>query len=123
MYRALFTLVGLAAIALGVLLLVAPHLYLDLYTDLSDEATFAARRLSPAVIGLGAILLATSTLPKGALAARIATIGALVWFGVAATGMFHYATGVAQANILIAAGTELLLGLLFALAARTHRAP
>ncbi|SLN14445.1 hypothetical protein [Pseudooctadecabacter jejudonensis] len=125
MYLWVFRITGVFALALGVLLLVAPHVYLSLYVPLYDPINmpFAAQRLSPAIIGLGALLLLASSLPQGAFAARFAMLAALVWFGVAGTGVFHYLTGTATWNILVAAGTEVILGVLFLTAARSHRTP
>jgi hypothetical protein len=123
MFRVLFLTVGIAAVALSLLLLLAPQTYLSLYVDVTEGSTFAARRLAPAVFGLGALLVLASSLPKGAFAARFATLGALVWFAIAATGIYDFTTGTANANILVAAASEALLGVLFLIAARSHRAP
>ena len=125
MYRVLFTVTGLFALVLGVILLATPQVYLSLYVPHYDPVNmpFAAQRLSPAIMGLGALLLLASTLPPGTFASRFAGLTALVWVGVAATGVFHYLTGTATFAILVAAGSEIFLGVLFALAARSHRAP
>ena len=124
MFRPLCIIVGGFAIGLGLVLLLAPRAYLDLYVDSDTTAmAFAAQRLSPAIIGLGALLVLISGQPPGPFAARFAMVTALVWFAVAATGVFHYAMGVANVNILIAAVTEVILGLLFMIAGRRHRGP
>lgn len=119
MFKPLFTVSGVFVMALGVLLLAAPQVYLSLYVPRFDpDMVFAAQRLAPAVIGLGALLLVLRDLPKGVLAARVAAVGAAVWLGVAATGVFHFATGVATVGILVAAASELILAVLFLVAAR-----
>ena len=123
MFRVLFTVTGCFAIVLGIILLLWPGAYLSLYVPRYDpNMPFAAQRLAPAIVGLGALLLLARTLPAGPFATRFAALTALVWFGVAATGVFHYATGVATSNILIAGVAEVALGVLFLGAARSHRA-
>ena len=118
MYKPLFGMTGLFAIGLGCVLLIAPNLYLSLYLPVEGPQTaFAAQRLAPAVIGLGALLVLARDLPAGRFASRFAGLAALVWFGVAATGVFHFVTGIAGFSILIAATTEVGLGILFLLAA------
>lgn len=122
-YRFLYTVTGLFALALSALLLLAPRVYLSLYVEDYDPAmAFAAQRLAPAILGLGALLLLARDLPDGAFAARFAGFASLVWFGVAGTGVFHFATGIATPMILAAAASEALLGLLFLLAAWGKRA-
>ncbi|WP_341861717.1 hypothetical protein [Gymnodinialimonas sp. 57CJ19] len=118
-YRVLYTVTGLFALVLSALLLLAPRIYLSLYVPNYDPAmAFAAQRLAPAVSGLGVLLLLARDLPDGAFAARFAGLAALVWFGVAGTGVFHFATGVATPMILTAAVSEATLGVLFLIAAR-----
>ena len=122
MFKPLFTLVGLFACILGVILIVAPNVYLSLYVPaFEDNMVFAAQRLAPAIIGLGGLLLLSRDLPQGVYTARFATLTSLVWFGVAATGLYHYATGIATFGIVIAAVTEVALGSLFLIAARQMR--
>ncbi|UWQ94270.1 hypothetical protein K3728_11080 [Rhodobacteraceae bacterium M385] len=122
-YRVLYTLTGLFALALSALLLLAPRIYLSLYVPSYDPAmAFAAQRLAPAIFGLGALVFLARDLPDGAFAARFAGFAALVWFGVAGTGVFHFATGVATPMILAAAASEAALGALFLLAAWGKRA-
>ena len=123
MYKALFTITGLFAIALGILLLVAPSVYLSLYTTAYTPAMdFPAERLAPVIVGVGCLLLLARDLPAGPFAARFAFLVGLVWFGVAAQGAFHFATGAYKPALLVAAGIEVALGLAFLLAARHHRA-
>jgi len=125
MYRLLFAVTGLFAALLGVILLLAPHAYLSLYVPVYDPINmpFAAQRLAPAIIGLGGLLWIARNLPPSPFACAFASLTAAVWFGVAATGVFHYLTGTATVAILIAALTEIILGSLFLAAARSHRVP
>ena len=114
--------VGLLVMALGALLIVAPQLYLSLYLSAyTADHAFAAQRLAPAVIGLGGVMWAARTLPPGPFAASFGMIAAGVWMGVAATGVFHFLSGVANVNILVAAATEVVLAALFAYVSRQVR--
>ena len=122
MYRPLLTVVGGLVVALGAFLIIAPKMYLTLYLpNYTADFAFAAQRLAPAIMGLGAIMLAARTLPPGSFPVALTLIAACVWAGVAATGLYHYATGVASVGILIAAVTEVILALLFWRASRQMR--
>ncbi|MEO0502714.1 MAG: hypothetical protein AAFZ14_05270 [Pseudomonadota bacterium] len=122
LYRPLYAATGVFAVLLGGLLLVAPELYLDVYLTSPDASrAFAARRLAPAVIGLGAVLFLMRSLGPGPVSVRFAVVTACVWFGVAATGVYDFSTGTAQGSILVAAAIETLLGILFLAAARGLR--
>lgn len=119
MVRILFTVSGLFALLLGVLLLFAPRLYLSLYVvNYSDEMAFAAQRLAPVVAALGGVLLLVRDAPPGPFARRFTSVTSCVWFGVAGTGIYHFATGTATFAILVAAALEIALGIAFVLAAR-----
>jgi hypothetical protein len=122
LYRLLFGVVGVLAALLGAVLIVSPETYLGLYvTDYTPDMAFAAQRLGPAIVGLGALLVLLRDLPVGPLAVRIAGVAALVWLGIAATGVFHYLSGVAGGSILVAAATEVSLSILFLVAAAQAR--
>ncbi|MCF2904153.1 hypothetical protein L0666_04065 [Octadecabacter sp. CECT 8868] len=122
MYRPLMSVVGIFAALLGLVLVFAPLLYLSLYVpDATPDMAFAAQRLSPVVVGLGALIWAARGLSAGPVASTLCLIGAGVWGGVAATGVFHYLSGTAGFSILIAAFSELVLGLLFFIASRQMR--
>lgn len=113
---------GIFAFLLGLFLIFAPTSYLSLYViDYALHMTFATQRLGPAVAGFGAVLWTARGWPAGPMAASLCLIGAFVWAGVAATGAFHYATGVANFNIVIAAVIEVILALLFLIASRQIR--
>ena len=119
MRRLLFLVVGVFALLLGALLLVAPGSYLDLYmTDPDVSRTFAAQRLAPVIAGLGGLLLVLRAVPDGPVIRQVCWLTALVWFGVGATGVYHYANGVAGVSILWAAAIEAVAGFLFVLAAQ-----
>lgn len=110
---------GVFAAGVGVILVVAPLVYLSLYVaEPTPEMTFAAQRLGPAIAGLGVLLFLARDLPAGRFAIQFATVAALVWIVIAATGVFHFLTGVATQAILIAAATEVAMAALFLIAAR-----
>ncbi|MCW1952137.1 MAG: hypothetical protein KIH44_012325 [Octadecabacter sp.] len=122
MYRPLLSVIGPLAILLGLVLIFAPKLYLSLYVlEYSADMGFAAQRLGPAVAGLGALLWAARGLPAGPIPATLCFIGACVWATIAATGLFHFASGVATINIVIAGISEGVLAVLFFLAGRQMR--
>ncbi len=115
MFKLLMTIVGLFAGLLGVVLLVMPQVYLSLYVvDYTPQMDFAAQRFAPVVIGLGALLFSVRNAAPSPIVVALTGIAALVWFGVAGTGVFHYATGIAGASILVAAASEAVLGVIFA---------
>ncbi|KAG1655710.1 hypothetical protein GQR58_024341 [Nymphon striatum] len=70
------------------------------------DMNFSAQRLAPAIIGVAGLLWIARDLPAGAFASSFAFIASLVWFGIAATGLYHYASGVAGISILVAALLE-----------------
>jgi hypothetical protein len=122
MYKPLFTITAVFAVLFGLLLLAAPHIYLSLYVVAFDGGmAFAAQRLAPAIMGLGALLWLSRDLPRGTYASRFAMLSSLVWFGVAATGVYHYAAGKATSAILVAGVSEVILGVLFVIAGRQMR--
>lgn len=125
MYRTVFSLVGAAATALGIVLMFAPETYLDLYLLApQDGRGFAARRLSAVVIALGVVLILVRDLPPGLRAVQFAVLTACVWFAIAATGLYAYITGTANSYILIASVSEAILGVLFLICAqKARRAP
>jgi len=121
-YRPLLSLGGVFAIVLGLLVIVAPHLYLGVYlSSFSPEIGFGAQRFAPVIIGLGALLWAARGLEPGPVPSTLCAIAALVWAGVAATGVYHYSVGIAGFGILIAALAEVFLAALFWLASRQMR--
>ena len=74
---------------LGGVLIVQPGLYLSFYTaEFGADMAFPAQRFAPAIIGLGALLVLVRDLPHGPFTARFAGVSAMVWLGVAATGIF-----------------------------------
>lgn len=121
-YRGLFTVTAVFAAAIGAVLIFAPRVYLSLYvTPITPDMTFAAQRLAPAIVGLAALLWLARDLPAGPFPAAFSLIAAGVWFGVAATGLYHFATDMAGVGILVAAATEVILGVLFVIASRQIR--
>ncbi|MFP7572093.1 hypothetical protein ACGKZZ_15090 [Marivita sp. S2033] len=122
MSRWLLLFTGCFAISIGLVLLIAPQSYLGLYAvNYTPDMDFAARRFSPAVLGLGALLLIARNLPGSRFLANLCLITGLVFLGVAATGLHAWLGGTARATILIAAATEVTLAALFLVAASQIR--
>ncbi|MEL6959138.1 MAG: hypothetical protein AAGL89_09340 [Pseudomonadota bacterium] len=122
MFRFVFLATGLFCIALGALVIMAPRTYLTLYAvSYSPEMDFAAQRLGAGLIGLGGFMGLIRLLPPSPLALRFALMVALVWVVTALTGVLHFVTGVATANILIAAALEVGLAALFVFVGLRHR--
>ena len=122
MFKPLFTVTGLFAVVLGVLLLASPETYLSLYAlDYTPAMNFPAQRFAPVILGVGALLLLARDVPPGPFAARFSMLVGATWFLVAATGVYHFATGSFATSLLVAAGLELLLGVAFMIAAQRHK--
>lgn len=123
MHRALFATVGVFVGVIGLILLLIPGSYIEVYAVAYDpNMTFAARRFAPALIGLAAILLLARTLPTGPFLSTLCLISAIVFLLVATTGVNAWATGVAKPAILYAAALEVAIAALFLWAARTTNA-
>lgn len=119
MYRSLMSFVGIAVFALGLVLIFWPSLYVSLNVPVySDAMAYPAQRFGPAIVGLGALIWSARTLPPSPFTAQLTMISALVWLGIAATGVFHYMTSVANINIIYAAISEVVLGVMFVLTSR-----
>lgn len=114
MQRALFLAVGGFVIVVGLVLLVAPSSYFQLYaTSYEPGMDFPARRFSPAVLALGVVLVSARRLAPGPFLATLCLIGALAFLGVAATGITAWQTGIARPAILGAAAIEIAIAGVF----------
>ncbi|MFP7675189.1 hypothetical protein ACG74X_17710 [Marivita sp. S0852] len=122
MLRLLLLATGLFVSAIGVVLLIRPDSYIALYVLSYDPGmTFAARRLAPAIIGLGGVLLLARTLPKGRFLSGLCLICGCAFLGVAATGVHAWLTDLAKPAILVAAGIEGTIAAAFLTAAAQMR--
>jgi hypothetical protein len=114
MHRTPFLVVGAFVALIGLVLLVAPESYFQLYAiDYVPGMDFPARRFAPAVLALGALLISARGLEPGPFVATLSLISALAFLGVAATGVQAWSAGIARPAILGAAFLELAVALIF----------
>lgn len=114
MHRWLFLATGGFVVLIGLVLLVAPQSYFQLYATQYDPGMdFPARRFSPAVLALGVVLIVARALEAGRFLATLSLICALAFLGVAATGLHAWSTDIARPAILGAAVIEAVIAALF----------
>ncbi|WP_299785397.1 hypothetical protein [uncultured Marivita sp.] len=110
MHRGLLLATGVFVLLIGAVLLVAPQAYFQLYaTDYVSGMDFPARRFSPAVLALGAVLILARSLQPGPFLANLCLICALAFLGVAGTGFLAWSQGIARPSILGAAAIEVVI--------------
>lgn len=102
---------------LCVAFLVAPGRYMALYgVHAEPGAVFLGRRAAPLFLGLCVLFWALSGQPTGPLR-NAATLAIVVTFvGIALTGVAAFLGGTASRAILVAAGLETTIALLFVIA-------
>ncbi|OSQ51259.1 hypothetical protein [Marivita geojedonensis] len=114
MVRALLLATGLFVALIGALLMVAPQAYFQFYaTEYVSGMDFPARRFSPALLALGALLIMARSLESGPFLSRLCLLTGLAFLAVAATGVHDWASGIARPAILGAAGLEVAVGVVF----------
>ncbi len=114
MHRTPFLVVGAFVALIGLVLLVAPESYFQLYAiDYVPGMDFPARRFASAVLALGALLISARRLEPGPFVASLSLISALAFLGVAATGVQAWSAGIARPAILGAAVLEIAVALVF----------
>ncbi|MBQ2261019.1 MAG: hypothetical protein II336_06600 [Loktanella sp.] len=119
MFRILASVTALACLALCGMLLVNGAQYVATFAITPDQgARFVARRAAPVFAGLAVILWLLRDLPAGTARDGLCYGMAVLWWGIAATGINEYFSGQAGGAILIAAGVELVAGLAFVIARR-----
>lgn len=112
--RFLFTLTAICCLALFGLLLTSGAFYAETYGVTGDDgAVFISRRASPMFLGLAVLLWMSRDLPPGAARDAICSGMAVMWAGIAVTGLYEYATGFARFPIVLAAIAELGLAVAF----------
>ncbi|MBO6884159.1 MAG: hypothetical protein JJ869_11340 [Marivita sp.] len=114
MHRTPFLVVGSFVALIGLVLLVAPGSYFQLYAiDYVPGMDFPARRFAPAVLALGGLLISARRLEPGPFVATLSLISALAFLGVAATGVQAWNAGIANRAILGAAVLEIAVAPVF----------
>lgn len=113
-HSAVFLSVGGCVALIGIVLLLAPGSYVQLYaTDYSTGMDFPARRFAPAVLALGVLLISACAVERGPFLQRLCLISAGAFLGVAITGLHAWSTGIARSAILWAAAVELVVASVF----------
>lgn len=114
MFRIAAGITAAVFLALFVILLVAGRAYVTTYGVAPGEGSaFLARRAAPLFAGLAVTLWLLRDLPVGTARDGLCYGLAVIWFGIAATGVYEFGTGQAGAAILIAAAAEVVGGLVF----------
>ena len=114
MQRWLFLATGCFVSFVGLVLLLAPHSYFQLYATQYDPGMdLPARRFAPAVVALWVVLIMARSRSPGRFLASLSLICALAFLGVAATGLLAWSSGVARPTILWAAVVEGSIAVLF----------
>ena len=114
MHRVVFLIVGAFVSLIGLVLLLAPDSYFQLYaTNYVSGMDFPAQRFAPAVCALGIVLICARRLEAGPFVATLCLISALAFVGVAGTGVQAWTAGIARPAILGAAAFEIAVALVF----------
>ena len=117
--RILCILAALVCLILFALLLTNGGMYVETYGVAADDgARFMARRAAPMFVGLAVLLWLVRDLPKGTARDAICSAMAVIFAGIACTGIYEYLVGVAAAPILLAAVAELGIALAFVVVRR-----
>lgn len=113
-FRLAATLTAIVCAILFPVLLLAANGYMATYgVDSNASAAFMSRRAAPVLLGLAVILwMARDAAPTPER--RAISVGVILCFaGIAATGIYEFATGFAGWTILVAAAGELVIAAVF----------
>lgn len=114
MFRFVAMFVAVVCLVLFFLLLGWPGSYTATYgVDGDTGASFMARRASPMFLGLAVMLWMVRDAGAGPSRRAIGLGVAITFVGIAATGLFEYARGVANPAIVVAAVAEVLIAAAF----------
>lgn len=120
MFRTVASLTAVLMAVLGVFILVSPGAYMATYGVLAqDSGLFMGMRAAPMFLGVAVLLWLARQEPASSLRNALALGIAVTFAGVSGTGIFEYVTGGANAMILGAAASELLIAALFVATTRT----
>ncbi len=105
--------VALVCAVLFVVLAFVPQAYAPTYGVVADEGVqFLTRRASPMFIAPAIILWLAASAPRSGLRDGVVIGVALMWVGVALTGVVAWMQGIASPLILLAAALECTLAAL-----------
>ena len=119
LFRVAATMAAALSAALFLFLLIAPATFVELYGASGDAgAEFMGRRAAPIFAGLAIVFWLGRNADDSPLRRAVSLGSAIIFSGVALTGVWAFADGSAGWVILASAAAELSLGVLFALASR-----
>lgn len=119
MFRFAAILTALVCVILFLVFLLAPGSYPGTYgVATNPSAEFITRRASPMFLGLALMLWMGRNAPDSPLRQAVCIGIAVLFAGIAFTGMYEYGRGFASVAIVVAAAGELVLAGLFLRAAR-----
>lgn len=116
-----FAAIGTAAIcfALFVVFLISPGFYVEVYGVAENRgADFLGRRASTMFLGIAVILWRVRNEPPSSVRQAISYGTAVMFAGIAFTGLFEFGRGNANFNIVVAAVGEMLIAFVFLVAAK-----
>lgn len=119
MFRIVASLTAGVCLILFVIFIVFPENYVSTYGVSPDpSAAFVVRRASPMFAGLALILWMCRDVAPSTLRTALGVGLAVIFGGIALTGIAEFRFGTANAAILVAATGELLIAALFLIAIR-----
>lgn len=105
---------AIIGLILFVVLLTVPGSYTATYGVAADQGgVFMARRASPLFLGIAVLLWMLADQTDAAVQRAISIAMVATFVGVAVTGLFAFATGVASSAILLAGLGELIIAAAF----------
>lgn len=112
-FKLISRLVALVCAVLFVMFLFVPQFYSPTYGVQTDvSGLFMTRRAAPMFLAPIILLWLASSAPHSPLRDAIAIAVAVMFAGVAATGVFAWGQGIASGMIVVAAAAELLIAAL-----------
>ena len=101
--------VAAVCVVLFVILTVFPSLYTPTYGVPADQGVqFMTRRASPMFLGTAVVLWAAARSPPTSLRDAVAFGVAVIFAGIAVTGVLAFVQGIAAPTVLVAAAFECL---------------
>ncbi|SEN61724.1 hypothetical protein SAMN04488003_12313 [Loktanella fryxellensis] len=117
MFGALCMAVAAICVGLFAVFLISPASYTALYGVTGDPGLiFVGRRAAPLFLGLAVFFWVLRTAGPGPLQDATALAAALIFGGIALTGLWAWWGGTGGTAILVAAGLEAVIALAFMLA-------
>lgn len=119
MYRLACRITAVLFVILFGVFLLAPGVYMALYGVPADAGgMFLGQRASPMFLGLALLLWLLRDQTVASVQKAVALAMITIFAGIAATGIWDFATGIANATILLAAAGELVVAGAFVIVLR-----